>query len=274
MAYIYNCLLEYRKPVLDMLWTIVRSMHSTHSTASGDKASNSVQLSSSGGDVGGGVGAGGAGQGGGREAAPDAVRVGYKLLVYLRCLLSGEAFPPGQVFVQRRSEQPFNATHPPPLLLPLNTTREDTKVDSTCLNPAQLRQIYGWCWLAMQHEELSSSLPLGSARQEVVGECFGTLQLTAACFCSHYSAMLFHCPRSRRSGAMASSCSLHCLFQVTPKMIVAAPSISGSGNLMDERGLPTSGSAPLRPSPDEVRAQLLGLLLFTDLQVGVCVGAG
>jgi len=29
----------------------------------------------------------------GRLALPE--RVGYKLLVYLRCLLSGQAFPPG-----------------------------------------------------------------------------------------------------------------------------------------------------------------------------------
>jgi len=44
---------------------------------------------------------------------------------------------------------------------------------------------------------------------------------------------------------------------------------TGSGSLADGRGLLMNSPAPFRPSTDEVRAQLLGVLLFTDLQVSL-----
>ena len=109
MAYVHNCLLEYRKPVLDMLWTIASSSSSSSSSSPVGGCDDSTALTTSDGTH----EARAAFSGGGSAAAAaaatadtaascayatypaGAVRVGYKLLVYLRCLLTGHAFPPG-----------------------------------------------------------------------------------------------------------------------------------------------------------------------------------
>lgn len=100
MAYVHNCLLEYGKPVLDMLWAVVGGgrrggaarLANSHSSGNIDGAVAQAGPRGSGSSS---IGASWVGGGAAQSREGLGVGVGYKLLVYLRCLLNGQAFPPG-----------------------------------------------------------------------------------------------------------------------------------------------------------------------------------
>ena len=118
LAYVYNRIHEYRRPLVVLLAAIVLPPPGSQGSASAAGSSRGA------GGHRGGAGGGAAGDDGdsGRQAAAAAAALAscYKLLVYIRCTFRGVSFPPGSgpanaTLLSTSLGGDMVASHPPPL---------------------------------------------------------------------------------------------------------------------------------------------------------------